>query len=126
MVKPFTKGVTSAMCHANLVTSRNVWDAVRLLGANYPLLATDNSEEAILTAFETVKSAWGTKTWEHIKHAGEKQITHFISRGSGAEQPGVACRAGLQQTYTDLISRVCGAARETLHITELSVCFSFA
>ena len=65
LVKPLTKSVTAAICHANLVTSRNVWDAVRLLGANYPFLATDNSEEAILTAFETVKSAWGTKTWEH-------------------------------------------------------------
>ncbi|MEM6311686.1 MAG: hypothetical protein AAF754_16750 [Pseudomonadota bacterium] len=63
IVKPFTKGVTAAMCCSNIITSRKVWDAEALLGADYPYLVDDNSEEEILTAFEKARSSFGTPIW---------------------------------------------------------------
>lgn len=63
IVKPFTKGVTAAMCGANIITSRKVWDAEALLGEDYPYLTDDNSEEEILRIFDKAQSTFGTNTW---------------------------------------------------------------
>ncbi|MDX8346379.1 hypothetical protein SLH49_00115 [Cognatiyoonia sp. IB215446] len=69
IIKPFTKGVTAAMCSSNVITSRKVWDAEALLGSDYPYLTNDNSEEEILQAFEMARSSFGTKTWQDALHA---------------------------------------------------------
>ncbi len=63
VVKPFTKGVTAAVCSANVITSRTVWDAEKLLGSDYPFLVDDNSTDNIMTAFETARSSFGTPVW---------------------------------------------------------------
>lgn len=69
IIKPFTKGVTAAMCCANIITSRKVWDAEALLGTDYPYLMDDNSEEEILEAFEKARSSFGTNTWRDALQA---------------------------------------------------------
>ena len=63
VIKPFTKGITAAMCHANVVVSRDVPDAVRLLGEDYPFMAADNSDGEVKDAFEHVKAAFGEPDW---------------------------------------------------------------
>ncbi|MCX7286500.1 MAG: hypothetical protein NTW20_02785 [Rhodobacterales bacterium] len=63
VVKPFTKGVTAAVCRANLVTSRDVPDAVRLLGEDYPFLADGNAEGQIVDAFLRARDAFGGPDW---------------------------------------------------------------
>ena len=63
VVKPFTKGITAAMCGANLITSRDVPDAVRLLGNDYPFLADGNSDMAILDAHSRARMLFNGPEW---------------------------------------------------------------
>ena len=63
VVKPFTKGITAAVCHANLITSRDVPDAVRLLGDDYPFLAEGTGEGQIIDAFRHAEDAFGGPLW---------------------------------------------------------------
>jgi hypothetical protein len=63
LVKPFTKGITAAMCDVNIVTSRDVPDAVRLLGDDYPFLADENSDTAILDAHSRARSLFNSPEW---------------------------------------------------------------
>lgn len=63
LVKPFTKGITAAMCNVNLVTSRDVPDAVRLLGDDYPFLADGNSDSAILDAHSRARTLYNSPEW---------------------------------------------------------------
>jgi hypothetical protein len=63
VIKPFTKGITAAVCHANLVTSRDVPDAVRLLGADYPFLADGDGDDQIIEAFRQAREAFGGPEW---------------------------------------------------------------
>jgi hypothetical protein len=62
-VKPFTKGVTAALCGANLVTSRDVPDAVALLGDDYPFLADGMEERHIIDAYDHARDAFGGPEW---------------------------------------------------------------
>ena len=64
VVKPFTKGVTAAVCHSNVVTSRDVPDAVRLLGADYPFFAEGSADAQIIDAFNRAKDAFGGPEWD--------------------------------------------------------------
>jgi hypothetical protein len=63
LVKPFTKGITAAMCNVNLVTSHDVPDAVRLLGDDYPFLADGNSDSAILDAHSRARALFNSPEW---------------------------------------------------------------
>lgn len=63
LVKPFTKGITAAMCGVNLITSRDVPDAVRLLGDDYPFLADGNSDTAILDAHSRARTLFNSPEW---------------------------------------------------------------
>jgi hypothetical protein len=63
LVKPFTKGITAAMCGVNLITSRDVPDAVRLLGDDYPFLADGTSDEAILAAHSRARTLFNSPEW---------------------------------------------------------------
>jgi hypothetical protein len=64
VVKPFTKGATAAVCHANIVTAREVPDAVRLLGADYPFLAEGTTDDQIIAAFQHARDAFGGPEWQ--------------------------------------------------------------
>jgi hypothetical protein len=63
VIKPFTKGATAAVCHANMVTSRDVPDVVRLLGGDYPFLADGSADDQIITAFQHAQDAFGGPEW---------------------------------------------------------------
>jgi hypothetical protein len=63
LVKPFTKGITAAMCAANVVTSRNVPDAVRLLGEDYPFFATGTTDAAIIDSPSRARALFGSPEW---------------------------------------------------------------
>ncbi len=63
LVKPFTKGITAAMCGVNLVSSRDVPDAVRLLGDDYPFFADGNSDAAIMHAHSRAKELFNSPEW---------------------------------------------------------------
>jgi hypothetical protein len=63
VVKPFTKGITAAMCGVNLITSRDVPDAVRLLGNDYPFFADGNSDAGILDAHSRARTLFNSPEW---------------------------------------------------------------
>ncbi|MFN5996371.1 MAG: hypothetical protein ACK47C_14525 [Paracoccaceae bacterium] len=63
LVKPFTKGITASMCSVNLITSRDVPDAVRLLGDDYPFLADGNSDADILDAHSRARTLFNGPEW---------------------------------------------------------------
>ena len=95
VVKPFTKGVTASFCHANVITSRTVWDAEKLLGSDYPFLVDDNSEANILEAFDKAKSAFGTAVWRDGLQAMER-LRNMVSGPSLARSvEGMARLAGV-------------------------------
>jgi hypothetical protein len=62
-VKPFTKGMNAAVCGANLVTSRDVPDAVALLGDDYPFLADSMDDRHIVEAFDRARDAFNGPDW---------------------------------------------------------------
>ena len=63
VIKPFTKGITAAVCNANLVTGRDVPDAVRLLGEDYPFFSDGTTDAQIIEAFQRAKQAFGGPDW---------------------------------------------------------------
>jgi hypothetical protein len=63
VVKPFTKGATAAVCHANILTSRDVPDAERLLGADYPFLIDGTEDARIIEAYHHARDAFGGPEW---------------------------------------------------------------
>jgi hypothetical protein len=63
VIKPFTKGVTAAVCHANVVTGRDAPDAVRLLGEDYPFLVKGTTDDEVTDAFLRAKAAFGGPVW---------------------------------------------------------------
>lgn len=79
VVKPFTKGVTAAVCHANMVTSRDVPDAVRLLGEDYPFFCEGRMDSQIIDAFRRAKEAFGGPEW----HRGLDAMTKLREEVSG-------------------------------------------
>lgn len=84
VIKPFTKGITAAMCHANVVVSRDVPDAVRLLGEDYPFMAADNSDGEVMDAFARVKAAFGGPDWRR----GLDAMAGLRAEASGAALAG--------------------------------------
>jgi hypothetical protein len=79
VIKPFTKGVTAALCHANILTSRDVPDAERLLGADYPFLAEGSGEAGIIEAYRHAKDAFGGPEW----HRGLDAMANLREQVSG-------------------------------------------
>jgi hypothetical protein len=63
VIKPFTKGATAAVCGANVLTSRDVPDAERLLGGDYPFFTDGAGDAAILAGFQRAKDAFGGPEW---------------------------------------------------------------
>lgn len=61
--KPFTKGFIAAQANRNILTTPDVPDATRFLGEDYPYLAADNSDEAILEAAARANRMLGTVEW---------------------------------------------------------------
>jgi hypothetical protein len=62
-VKPFTKGITAAVCGANVIVSRDVPDATRLLGDDYPFLAENNSDAEILAVHNRAERQFNGPDW---------------------------------------------------------------
>ncbi|HET7204882.1 MAG TPA: hypothetical protein VFI92_16095 [Steroidobacteraceae bacterium] len=61
--RPFTKGFTAAAVGANVIVNRAVDDAVELLGADYPYLVQDLSEEAVLERLAFATESFGGPEW---------------------------------------------------------------
>jgi hypothetical protein len=61
--KPFTKGINAAAAGANVLVSRDVEDAVEMLGPDYPFLIPEPSDAAIVDAVHRVEGALGTPVW---------------------------------------------------------------
>lgn len=63
IVKPFTKGVTAAILGANVLTGRDVPDAVEMLGTDYPYLVPGPTDQDIIETFARARSDFGGKDW---------------------------------------------------------------
>lgn len=63
IVKPFTKGVTAAVLGANVVTGRDVPDAIEMLGADYPYLVPGPTDQDIVETFARARSDFGGMEW---------------------------------------------------------------
>ena len=61
--RPFTKGFTAAAVGANVIVNCAVDDAVDLLGADYPYLVQDLSEESVLERLEFAAESFGGAEW---------------------------------------------------------------
>jgi len=61
--KPFTKGFTAAACGAHILVNRQADDAEAFLGADYPFLIDDCSEDAIAGGMDLARSMVGTPQW---------------------------------------------------------------
>lgn len=78
--KPFTKGFTAAMMGANVITARDTDDAEYYLGADYPFLVDDLSNEGLAAMFEKVDDVFGTPLW----HEAEERMDDVRHRSSAA------------------------------------------
>lgn len=63
MYKPFTKGVTAAACHSNIIVNRQVDDAVDFLGEDYPYLVASNAPSDVEECFRKAKEEFGGPEW---------------------------------------------------------------
>lgn len=61
--KPFTKGFNAAWAGANVIADRGEDDAVEYLGEDYPYLAEDASEPALMNAFARAEATVGGEEW---------------------------------------------------------------
>ena len=61
--RPFTKGFTAAALGANVIVNSAVDDAVDLLGADYPYLVQDISEQAVLERLAFAAESFGGPEW---------------------------------------------------------------
>jgi hypothetical protein len=62
-VKPFLKGFTAAVSHANILAMRSDPEAVAWLGADYPYLVDSVEEHEVLTMIDRAASDFGTPAW---------------------------------------------------------------
>jgi len=79
VVKPFTKGATAALCNANILTGRDVPDAERLLGADYPFLIDGAQDTGIIEGYRRARDAFGGPDWNR----GLDAMAHLRDRVSG-------------------------------------------
>lgn len=63
--KPFTKGFNAANANANIIINRDADDALEHLGADYPFLIDDNSDENIINGVRHAKDAFGSAEWRY-------------------------------------------------------------
>lgn len=63
IAKPFTKGFTAAYCHSPVIIDRSEFDAIQLLGSDYPFVVDDISEGTILSKIDEVKKSFGERSW---------------------------------------------------------------
>ncbi len=86
VVKPFTKGVTAAILGANVLTGRDVPDAVEMLGADYPYL-TGPTEREITETFARARYDFGGPDWTNALTT-MKAVAELVSPQSLALQVG--------------------------------------
>lgn len=78
--KPFTKGFNAAWAGANVIVDRAEDDAVEYLGDDYPYLAEDASDEAVIAAFAKAERTVGGADWRR----GLARMTEIRSRSAPA------------------------------------------
>jgi len=61
--RPFTKGITAAACNAVVLTNRNVDDAVRLLGSDYPYMLDDIEPATLDEGFRFLQETYRGQPW---------------------------------------------------------------
>lgn len=62
--KPFTKGVTAAVCRSNILVNRQVDDAVEFLTPDYPYLIDSNAPVHVESGFRKAQEEFGGPEWQ--------------------------------------------------------------
>ena len=61
--KPFTKGITAAVCQANILVNRQAHDAEALLGCDYPFFVDSSDPTEVIAGYELAREAHGGPLW---------------------------------------------------------------
>lgn len=64
VVKPFTKGATTAACGAPILVNNATDDAVEQLGSDYPYLIKSNNPETIAEGLRHMEESFGGHEWK--------------------------------------------------------------
>ena len=84
-ISPFTKGFTAAVMGSNILVDRNVPDALRVLGGDYPFLIDEVSEEKIMDTLDFARNSYGGKVWREGLSRME-EVRYLVSPESLAMQ----------------------------------------
>lgn len=76
--KPFTKGITAAVCGANVIVNREAHDAEALLGIDYPYLVDAPDNAQIIEVFGSAEAGVGSPDWQRA----QKTMLELIEKSS--------------------------------------------